>query len=159
MAENEVESVAEEIVNEEEVNNNVIDSVDDTRDTLNDEHRKIVERLSKIMLERKTSDDIMFKKVDKETLKVQTNRVNEAIKYFKSKSITEINDLIKAANVWVAEQIGLKKKNYRKKNEPTIPHINSETNPPPHDQCCLQVSETVSRHKLWCCLSSNILQH
>ena len=38
MVENEVESVAEEIVNEEEVNNNVIDSVDDTRHTLNDEH-------------------------------------------------------------------------------------------------------------------------
>ena len=43
MVENEVESVAEEIVNVEEVNNNVIDSVDDTRHTLNYEHRKIVE--------------------------------------------------------------------------------------------------------------------
>ena len=42
----------------------------------------------------------------------------------------------------------------------TIPHINSETNPSsPHDQCCLQVSETVSGHKLRCCYSSNILQH
>ena len=38
MVENEVESVAEEIVNVEEVNNNVIDSVDNTRHTLNDEH-------------------------------------------------------------------------------------------------------------------------
>ena len=38
MVENEVESVAEEIVNVEEVNNNVTDSVDDTRHTLNDEH-------------------------------------------------------------------------------------------------------------------------
>ena len=36
--ENEVESVAEEIVSVEEVNNNVIDSVDGTRHTLNDEH-------------------------------------------------------------------------------------------------------------------------
>ena len=33
MVENEVESVAEEIVNVEEVNNNVIDSVDDTKHT------------------------------------------------------------------------------------------------------------------------------
>ena len=49
MVENEVESVAEEIVNVEEVNNNVTDSVDDTRHTLNDEHRKIVERLNEIM--------------------------------------------------------------------------------------------------------------
>ena len=119
MVENEVESVAKEIVNVEEVNNNnVTDSVDDTRHTLNDEHRKIVERLNEIMLEGKTSDGIMFKKVDKKTLKIQTDRVNEANRYFKSKSITETNDLIKAASVWVAEQIGLKKRDYRKKNEP-----------------------------------------
>ena len=107
----EVESVAEEIVNVEEVNNNVTDSVDDTRHTLNDEHRKIVERLNEIILEGKTSDGIMFKKVDKKTLKVQTDRVNEAIRYFKTKNIAETNDLIKAASVWVAEQIGLKKRN------------------------------------------------
>ena len=74
MVENELESVAEEIVNVEEVNNNVIDSVDDTRHNLNDEHRK-------------TSDGIMFKKVDKKTLKVQTDGVNDVIKYFKSKNI------------------------------------------------------------------------
>ena len=117
MVENEVESVAEEIVNVEEVNNNVTDSVDDTRHTLNDEHQKIVELLNEIMLEGKTSDGIMFKKVDKKTLKVQTDRVNEAIRYFKIKNITETNDLIKAASVWVAEQIGLKKRDYREKNE------------------------------------------
>ena len=64
MVENEVESVAEEIVNVEEVNNNVIDSVDDRRHTLNDEHQKIVEQLNEIMLEGKRSDGIMFKRVD-----------------------------------------------------------------------------------------------
>ena len=118
MVENEVVSVVGEIVNVEEVNNNVIDSVDDTRHTLNDEHRKIVEQLNEIMLEGKTTDGIMFKKVGKKTLKVPTDRVNEAIKYFKSKNITETNDLIKAASVWVAEQIGLNKRDYRGKNEP-----------------------------------------
>ena len=41
----------------------------------------------------------MFKKVDKKTLKVQTDRINYVIKYFKSKNITETNDLIKAASV------------------------------------------------------------
>ena len=102
-------------MNVEEVNNNVIDSVDDTRHTLNDEYQKIVEQLNEIMLEGKTSDGIMFKEVDKNTMKVQTDRVNDAIKYFKSKSITETNDLIKAASAWVAEQIGLKKKDYREK--------------------------------------------
>ena len=78
MVENEVESVAEEIMNVEEVNNNVIDSVDDKRHTLNDKHRKIAEQLREIMLEGKTSDGIMFKKADKKTLKVQTDRVNDA---------------------------------------------------------------------------------
>ena len=66
MVENEV---AEEIVNADEVNNNFIDSVDDTSHNLNDKHRKIVERLNEIMLEGKTSDGVMFKKVDKKTLR------------------------------------------------------------------------------------------
>ena len=70
------------------------------------------------MLEGKTSDGIMFKKVEKKTLKVQTDRINDGIKYFKNKNITETNDLIKAASVRVAEQIGLKKRDYREKNEP-----------------------------------------
>ena len=86
MVENEPESVAEEILNVEEVNNNAIDSVDDTRHNLNDEHQKIVERLNEIMFVGKTSDGTMFKKVDKKTLKVQTGGVNDVIKYFKNKN-------------------------------------------------------------------------
>ena len=64
MAKNEIESVAEQIVNVEKVNNNFMDSVDDTRQNLNDEHLKIPEKLNEIILEGKTSDGIMFKKVD-----------------------------------------------------------------------------------------------
>ena len=120
MVDDEAESVAEEILNIEEVNNNVIDSVDDRGHNLNDEHQKIVERLIEILLEGKPSDGIMFKQIDKKTLKVQTDRVNDTIRYFKSKNITETNDLIKAASVSVEEQIGLKKRDYREKNEPTI---------------------------------------
>ena len=51
-------------------------------------------------------------------MKVQTDRFNEAIKYLKSKSITETIYLIRAASVWVVERIGLKKAEHRKKNEP-----------------------------------------
>ena len=115
MVQNEVESVAEEIVSVEELNNKVTNSVDDTRQNLNDEYQKIVERLNEIMLEAKTSDGIAFKKVDEKTLMVQTERVNDAIKYFKSKNITEMNDLIKATSAWVAEQIRLKKRDYIEK--------------------------------------------
>ena len=67
-AENEVKSVAEEIMNVEEMDNNVIESVDDTRHmNMNDEHRKIVERLKERMLEGTIIDGIMFKKVDKKS--------------------------------------------------------------------------------------------
>ena len=55
------------------------------------------------MVKGRTSDNIMFKKVDKKVLKVQTDRLNEAIKHLKSKSITETNNLIRAASVWVTE--------------------------------------------------------
>ena len=75
MVDNEVESVIEEIVNVEEVNNNVIDSVDDTKHNLNDKQRKIVEELN----ERKTSDAIMLNKVDKKTMKFQVDRVNDEL--------------------------------------------------------------------------------
>ena len=70
------------------------------------------------MVEGRTGDGIMIKKVDKKVLKVQTDRVNEVIKYLKSKSITETNKLIRTASVWVAERTGLKKPEHRKKNEP-----------------------------------------
>ena len=43
MVENEVDLVAEEIVNVEEFNNSDVDSIDDASHNLNDEHRKIVE--------------------------------------------------------------------------------------------------------------------
>ena len=81
---------------------------------MNKEHRMIVEQLKEIMKKGRTCDGIMFKKVDRKVLKVQTNRANEAIKYIKSKSITETNNLIKAASVLVADQIGLKKAEHRK---------------------------------------------
>ena len=49
----------------------------------------IVEQLKKIMVEGKKNDAIMFKKMNKKVLMVETDRVNKAIKYLKSKSITE----------------------------------------------------------------------
>ena len=85
---------------------------------MNEEHWAIVEHLNRIMVEGRTGDDIMFMKVDKKALKVPTDGVNEAIKYLKSKNITETNNLVRAASVWVTERIGLKKAEHSKKNEP-----------------------------------------
>ena len=39
----------------------------------------IVEQLKKIMVKRRTSDDFTFKKVEKNILKVQIDKVNKAI--------------------------------------------------------------------------------
>ena len=85
---------------------------------MSEEHRAIVEQLKKIMVEGRTGNGILFKKLDKNVLQVQTDRVSEVIKYLKTKSITEKNNLIRAAIVWVAEQKGLKKTDHRKKSKP-----------------------------------------
>ena len=61
------------------------------------------------MLKDRTDNGIMFKKVIKKVLNLQTDRAIETIKYLKSKSITETNNLICAASVWMAKRIGLKK--------------------------------------------------
>ena len=74
---------------------------------LSEEHGTLVGKLKEIMVEGGTGDSIMFKKVDKKVFKVQTDRVNEAIKCLKSKNITKTNNLIRAASLWVAGQIGL----------------------------------------------------
>ena len=62
-----------------------------------------------------TGDRIMFKKVNKKVLKHQTDRINEKIKYLKSKIIAKTSKLIRGANVWVTERIGLKNVEHRKK--------------------------------------------
>ena len=98
--------------------NDAEDSIGDTEGDLSKQHQAIVKKLRKVMVKGRTSDGIMFKKVDKKVSEVQTDRVNEAIKYLKSKSITKTNNLIRAASAWLAEQMRLKKAKHRKKNEP-----------------------------------------
>ena len=75
-------------------------SIGVTEGDLSAEPQVIVEQLKKIMVEGRTGDDIMFKKVDKKVLNVQADTVNDfAIKYINSKSITETNNLIRAGSV------------------------------------------------------------
>ena len=47
------------------------------------EYQTIVQKLKETMTQRRTSDDIMFKKMDRKVLKVQADPLNEAIKYFR----------------------------------------------------------------------------
>ena len=83
----------------EEEMNDLEDSIGDTEVDLSEEQPTIVEQLKEIMVEERTGDEIIFKKVDKKVLKVQTYRVNEAIKYLESKSFIETYNLIRAASV------------------------------------------------------------
>ena len=47
-----------------------------------------------------------------------TAKVNRVIELIETKNITQIIDLIKAAGVWVADQLGLKKYQDGKKKDP-----------------------------------------
>ena len=60
--------------------------------------KNIVNLLKETMKNWKTN--LFCSNTDKKVLKSQTDRVNEAIKYLKSKSITETNNLSRAASVW-----------------------------------------------------------
>ena len=83
--------------------------VDENNDGVSQENKQIMDRLKQIMLEGRTSDGILFKEVNKRSLRAQTDRVNSVMKFVKTKSITETNKLNNAASVWVADQMGLKK--------------------------------------------------
>ena len=74
--------------------NDAEDSIADTEGDLSGEHQMIVEQLEKIMVEERTSSGIIFKKVNKNVLNIRIE------------------------SVWVAQQIGLKKAEQSKENEP-----------------------------------------
>ena len=83
--------------------------VEENDDEISQENKQVVDRLKQIILQGRTSDGILFKKVNKRSLRAQTERVNSVMKFVKTKNITETNKLINAASVWVADQMGLKK--------------------------------------------------
>ena len=97
--------VIKQDVNEAETNDVEID----------EEKGQIVEQLKEKMTEGRTTEGIMFKNVDKKTLRCKTEEVNRVVKFMKTSNITQTNELIRAAGVWVAEQLGLKKITYKKK--------------------------------------------
>ena len=56
---------------------------------LSEQHQEIVEQLKKIMVEERTVDGIMIKKLCKQFLKVPTGRVNEASNIWKGRVLQE----------------------------------------------------------------------
>ena len=92
--------------------------IEENDDEISQENKQIVDRLKQIILQGRTSDGILFKKVNKGSLRAQTERVNSVMKFVKTKNITETNKLINAESVWVADQTGLKKFEIGRRKEP-----------------------------------------
>ena len=93
----------------DETINNVAANVE----TLAEETQLIIAQLNKILVGDRNTDGISFKKVDMNTL----NRTR-VIELIETKNITHTNNLIKAAGVWVADQLGLKNYEGGKKKDP-----------------------------------------
>ena len=89
----------------DEIINNVAANVE----TLDEETQLIIAQLNEILSGGRNTDGISFKKVDMTTLNRTTAKVNRVIELIETKNITQTNNLIKAAGVWVADQLGLKK--------------------------------------------------
>ena len=95
-----------------------INSVAANVETLAEETQLIIAQLNKILVGDRNTDGISFKKVDMNTLNRTTAKVNRVIELIETKNITQTNNLIKAAGVWVADQLGLKKSEGGKKKDP-----------------------------------------
>ena len=97
----------------DETINNVTANVE----TLDEETQLIIAQLNEILAGGRITG-ISFKKTDMNTLNRTTAKVNRVIELIETKNITQTNNLIKAAGVWVADQLGLKKYEDRKKKDP-----------------------------------------
>ena len=85
---------------------------------LDEETQLIIAQLNEILAGGRNTDGISFKQVDMNTLNRTTVKVNRGIELIETKNITQTNNLIKAAGVWVADQLGLKKYEGGKKKDP-----------------------------------------
>ena len=113
------------IVRTSEGNEQICDDSDETInnaaanvETLDEETQLIIAQLNEILGGGRNTDGISFKKVDMNTLNRTTAKVNRVVGLIETKNITQTNNLIKAAGVWVADQLGLKKYEGGKKKDP-----------------------------------------
>ena len=92
-----------------------INNVAANLETLDEETQLIIAQPNEILAGGRNTDGISFKKVDMNILNRTTARVNRVIELIETKIITQTNNLIKAAGVWVADQLGLINYEGRKK--------------------------------------------
>ena len=98
--------------------NDTINNVAVNVEILDEETQLIIAQLNKILAGGRNTDGISFKKVDMNTLNRTKARVKRVIELIETKNITQTDNLIKAAGVWIADQLGLKKSEGRKKKDP-----------------------------------------
>ena len=104
-----------DIVRASERNEQIGDDSDETINnvaanvqTLDEETHLIIAQLNKIPAGGRNTDGISFKKADMNTLTRTTAKLNILIELIETMNITQTNNLIKTAGVWVADQLGLK---------------------------------------------------
>ena len=105
-----------DIVRTSERNEQIGDNLDETIinvavnvETSDEETQLIIAQVNKILTGGRTTDDISFKKVDMNTLNRITVKMNKVTELTETKNITQAIILIKAASVWVANQLGINK--------------------------------------------------
>ena len=87
-------------------------------ETLDEKAQFIIDQLNEILARVRNTYGISFKKVDMNTLNRTTAKVNRVIELIETKNITQTINLIQAAGVWVADQLGLKKYESGKRKGP-----------------------------------------
>ena len=98
----------------DDTTNNVAANVE----ILDKESKLVITQLNKILASNRNNDGIYFRKFDMNSLNKTIAKVNKVIELIGTKNITQTNNLIKAAGVWVADQLGLKKSEGGKKKDP-----------------------------------------
>ena len=94
-----------------------INNVSFNVETLDEETKLIIAQLNKILTGVRNTYGISFKQFNMNTLNRTTAKVNRVIELIETKNITETNNLFKAASIWVADQLGLKKYDGGKKKD------------------------------------------
>ena len=87
-------------------------------ETLDEETQLIIAQLNEILAGSRNTDSISFKNFDVNTLNRTTGKMTRVIELIETNNITQTNNLFKAAGVWVADQLGLKRYEGGKKKDP-----------------------------------------
>ena len=88
-----------------DVSDETINNVAANVKALDEETQLTIAQLNKILAGGRNTDGISFKKVDMKTLNRTMAKVNRVIELIGTKSKTQTINLIKAAGVWVADQL------------------------------------------------------